>query len=107
MNLQKPSIQLRNGYKDKQRMSDIHLIPCVLCFYLGIDQATPTTAHHKVGMGIGKKASDLLSMALCSEHHQKGPYAIHHIGVPAFEEKFDIDQDSLILLTDRMLEKLN
>jgi hypothetical protein len=45
-------------------------------------------------------------MSLCEECHQTGQYAIHHIGRKAFEDKF-IDQDSLILLTDRMLEQMS
>ena len=103
---QKAPEELRNGYKDKQRMADIHLIPCSLCLYLGQEQTSRTTAHHKTGMGLGKKASDLLSMSLCEIHHQTGQDAIHHIGTKRFEEKF-IDQDALIMLTDKMLEKIN
>jgi hypothetical protein len=106
MNLLKPPVELRNGYKDKQRLSDIHNIPCSLCLYLNQKQTSRTTAHHKTGMGLGKKASDLLTMSLCDNHHQRGQDAIHHIGTKTFEEKF-IDQDSLILLTNEMLSKLN
>lgn len=104
---QKRPEELRNGYKDKQRMSDIHMIPCSLCFLKGWTQKTRTTAHHKVGMGLGKKASDLLSMSLCESHHQTGQDAFHHIGRPAFEKKFNVTQEDLILLTDKMLSKLN
>ena len=107
MNLLKPDPEFRNGYKDKARMSAIHDLPCSLCYLKGWTQKTRTAAHHKIGLGIGKKASDKLSMALCDSHHQHGQDAIHHIGVPAFEKKFDVSQDDLILLTDRMLEKLN
>jgi hypothetical protein len=57
-------------------------------------------------MGLGKKASDRFTMSLCYDHHQGGQEAIHHIGRVAFEKKF-IDQDDLILLTDRMLDNLN
>ena len=98
---------LRNGYKDKQRLSDIHQLPCSLCLYLQETQTSRTAAHHKIGMGIGKKASDRFTMSLCDNHHQRGPHAINHIGVPAFERKFNITQEDLILLTDRMLEKIN
>ena len=61
MNLLKPDPIYRNGYKDPQRISDIHLLPCSLCLYLKQEQTSPTTAHHKIGMGLGKKASDILS----------------------------------------------
>jgi hypothetical protein len=106
INLLKPDPEYRNGYKDPQRMQDIHDLPCSLCLYLKEPQKSPTQAHHRIGLGLGKKASDRFSMALCSDHHQHGPYAIHHIGTKAFEEKFNISQDDLILLTDRMLDHI-
>jgi hypothetical protein len=103
-NLLKPDPKYRNGYKDKKRLSAIHDLPCSLCFYLGKEQRTRTTAHHKHGEGLGLKASDLLSMGLCDEHHQNGEFAFHKIGRVAWEEKFGIDQDFLIEITDKMLE---
>jgi hypothetical protein len=106
INLQKKPEHLRNGYKDPERMRNIHEIGCSLCLYLKEPQRSPTQAHHKIGMGLGKKASDRFSMALCSDHHQHGPDAIHHIGTKAWERKFDVSQDDLILLTDRMLDHI-
>ena len=102
----KPDPIYRNGYKDKQRMEDMHNIPCSLCYLKGWTQATRTTVHHKTGMGLGKKASDVLSLSLCDSHHQKGPDAFHHIGKAAWEKKF-IDQDSLIELTNKLLTTIN
>ena len=107
INLLKPPAELRRGFKDKKRMAAIHDIPCSLCYLKRWQQKTPTTAHHKHGEGMGLKVSDRLSMSLCSDHHQHGKAAFHHIGRMAFEKKFDVSQDDLILLTDRMLEKLN
>jgi hypothetical protein len=107
MNLLKPDLEYRNGYKDPKRLADIHDLRCTLCLYLKEPQRSPTQAHHKIGMGLGKKASDTLSMALCYNHHQGGNDAIHHIGTKAFERKFNVTQDDLIMLTDRMLEKIN
>ena len=106
INLTKKPENERNGYKGKKRLANIHDLPCALCIYLNQTQTSRTTAHHKVGMGIGKKASDKLTMSLCDNHHQKGQDAIHHIGRVAFERKFNVSQDDLILITDRMLEKL-
>ena len=97
-------MELRNGYKDKKRMAKIHDLPCSLCLHLGIEQKTRTTAHHKHGEGMGKKVSDLLSMSLCDEHHQNGEFVFHEIGRVAWEEKFGIDQDFLIEVTNKMLE---
>ena len=105
INLLKPDPIYRNGYKDPARLAAIHNIPCSLCIYANKTQKTPTQAHHLIGKGIGKKASDLHTMSLCYEDHQGGPHAIHHIGVPAFEKNFNVSQDDLILLTNRMLEQ--
>lgn len=107
MNLLKPSKELRNGYKDPKRMAAIHNLPCSLCYFLGRKQTSRTIAHHKIGKGLGKKASDLETMSLCENCHTKGQDAIHHIGKVAFEEKFGIDQDGLIEITNKMLKYVN
>ena len=104
MNLLKPDPTLRNGYRDPKRMADIHKLPCSLCFFLKRKQTSKTIAHHKIGNGLGKKASDLKAMALCENCHTKGQHAIHHIGKVAFEDKFGIDQEGLIKITNKMLE---
>lgn len=101
----KPSLELRNGYKDPKRVSDIHSLPCVLCFAKGRKQTTRTICHHKIGLGIGKKASDKLTMALCENCHTKGEKAIHNMPLWQFEEE-NFTQDELIALTDEMLGKL-
>jgi hypothetical protein len=100
----KPPKELRNGYKDKARMSAIHNLPCSLCYLKGWKQTSKTIAHHKIGLGMGKKASDLLTMSLSEEFHTKGEFAIHHIGRVAFEEKFNCTEDDLIEITNKMLE---
>lgn len=104
MSLLKPSLEYRNGYKNKERLRKIHDLPCSLCFFLGHQQTSKTIAHHKIGGGLGKKVSDLFTMSLCDYHHTKGPDAIHHIGKVAFEEKFGIDQEGLIEITNKMLD---
>jgi hypothetical protein len=105
-NFLKPSPELRNGFKDKERLAKIHNLPCSLCYLKGWEQKTPTTAHHLHGGGMGKKASDRLTMSLCDNCHQKSPFAFHKIGRIAWEEKFDTCQEDLIELTNKMLENL-
>lgn len=104
MNLLKPDPKLRNGYKDPKRMAAIHNLPCSLCFLKGWKQTTRTTAHHLHGGGLGQKKSDLLSMSLCDNCHQKGEFAFHKIGRVAWEEKFNVTQEDLIEITNKMLE---
>ena len=103
-NLLKPAPEYRNGYKDPKRMADIHNLFCSLCFLKGWQQKSKTIAHHKIGLGLGKKASDLLTMSLCDNCHTKGQDAIHHLGRVAWEEKFNVTEDDLITITNKMLE---
>jgi hypothetical protein len=100
----KPDISLRNGYKDKARLSAIHNLPCSLCFLKGWEQKTRTTVHHKHGGGSGKKKSDLLTMSLCDEHHQHGDFAFHVLNEKGFEKYYNCTQDDLIEITNKMLE---
>lgn len=107
MNNLKVDPKYRNGYKDKARMKAIHQIECSLCRLKNVKQASKTTAHHLHGGGMGKKASDLLCMSLCDNHHQKGPNAFHKIGRVAFEELFDCTQEDLIEITNKLLEYID
>lgn len=104
MNLLKPDPKFRNGYKDPKHLARVAQLGCSLCFFLNEKQTSRTAVHHFHGGGMGKKASDLRVMALCDLHHQKGEFAFHHIGRIAFEEKFGIDQEGLIEITNRMLK---
>ena len=100
----KPPLELRNGYKDKKRLADIHLLPCANCFAKGRKQPDATIAHHKIGMGMGKKASDLLTTSLCNSCHT-GPEGIHNKPLWKWEED-NFTQDELILITNKMLNNL-
>lgn len=102
----KAAIELRNGFKDPKRLADIHDLPCVVCSEFGLKQKTKTIAHHRIGKGLGKKASDLLTIALCESHHNTSPDGIHNMPLHAWEEKF-LSQDQGIRLTDLFIENIN
>jgi hypothetical protein len=102
MNAQKKDEKFRNGYKNPKRLAAIHNYPCVVCFAKGLKQTTRTIAHHKIGMGLGKKASDELTMILCEKHHT-GSDGIHSIPLHRWEDMF-FTQDECIELTNKMLE---
>lgn len=104
INLQKPSKELQNGYKDKKRLAAIHELDCSVCYLLGIRQTSNTIAHHRIGMGLSKKASDLLTISLCENHHT-GKEGIHTIPLKKWEEKY-FSQEVLIEFTNKMLEDL-
>lgn len=100
--LLKAPIELRNGYKDKEHLAKLHDIPCVVCNKFHLKQTSRTVAHHFIGMGLGKKASDLLTLSLCEYHHtgtrEEGcKDAIHSISISlkAWEEKFGTQKELL------------
>lgn len=98
--------EYRNGYKDPKRLKAIHEIGCVLSKALGKPQTSKTLAHHKIGLGIGKKASDRLTMALCDDFHNNyNPESIHVMPLKKWEKKY-LSQDTLIFMTDKALEGL-
>jgi hypothetical protein len=114
VNLLKPDPKFRNGYKDPKRMEAIHDLPCLACKLKGIEQRYPTEAHHKIGMGLGLKASDLLSMPLCDLHHSArfirredshliNTWAIHKSILSDWESEWG-NQDELIEITNKLLE---
>ena len=67
----KMPIEFRNGYKDRKRLAAVGLIKCIVCSNEGIAQQGRLEIHHFTGCGLGKKASDLLTLPLCFTHHQK------------------------------------
>lgn len=97
--------ELRNGYKDKKRLAALHELPCGVCE--SGEQTTRTEAHHLIGCGIGKKASDLLTIPLCRNHHSAGisGVSIHATPLHAWESKFDTQENLLervnLLLTNK------
>lgn len=62
--------------KGKRHMGRVAKVPCVLCARMGLGD-TPAQVHHlKYGQGASDRASDLLTIALCPEHHN-GPSGVH------------------------------
>lgn len=99
----KPPKEFRRGYKDPKRLKAIHDLPCLVCKEFGLIQKNQTIAHHKKGIGAGKKASDKLTMAICDDHHNNyNPESIHVMPLKKWERKY-FTQDQLILMTDLAL----
>jgi hypothetical protein len=58
-------------------MGRVKSLPCVLCSLLGQSQSGVTEAHHiRTGHGLGDRASDYLTVALCVDCH-RGPNGFH------------------------------
>jgi len=103
--LAKRPVEFRNGYKDKARMAAIHELPCLACKRVKATQVAPTEAHHLIGYGIGKKASDLFTIPLCSFHHARGNRwsAIHETPIKQWESVFGTQEELLEETNDLLL----
>lgn len=95
--------ELRNGYKDKKHLGKVALMKCVACEQEKPHRFTRLEVHHKTGCGLGKKASDLLTIPLCNFHHQSGgrEFALHK-GVEIWEKKFGTQQDLILQIHERL-----
>lgn len=98
----KPPFELRNGYKDKKRLANLHNLPCANCYLKNRKQITPTIAHYKIGLGLGLKASDNLTMSLCTDCHT-GNGGIHNVPLKKWEADNNT-QDYLIEITNLLLK---
>jgi len=103
----KPPLEQRNGYKDPKRLAAIHKLECLACKKIRVIQIHATEAHHLIGYGIGKKASDIFSIPLCSLHHARGNrgQAVHETPLKEWESVYG-SQEELLELTNKMLENL-
>jgi len=101
--MMKAPMELRNGFKNKKHLGIIALMPCVACMKERAARSTRLEIHHKTGCGLGKKASDLLTIPLCNFHHQSGGRGLAvHLGVDLWEKKFGTQQDLILQIHERI-----
>lgn len=95
--------ELRNGYKDKKHLGKIATMKCVACAKEKAARITRLEIHHKTGCGLGKKASDLLTIPLCNFHHQSGGrgFALHR-GVEIWQDKFGRQEDLILQIHEKL-----
>ena len=103
--------EFRNGYKDRKRLGALAKMKCIICSdFEKAKKPGRDEIHHFIGCGIGKKASDLLTLKLCFFHHQGNKDAIDpeqkalsiHGLIERFEAKF-ATQYELLKLTNKKL----
>lgn len=59
---------------DKQRLDDLHNVPCVCCLEMRVAQPLPTEANHDVSKGYRKHSGGhQATNSLCSWHHRAIP----------------------------------
>ena len=78
-------------------------LSCVLCDLLGQPQSGVTEAHHiRTGHGLGDRASDFLTIALCVDCH-RGPHGFH--GTKTLMRIAKLTEMDLLAETIRQLDK--
>lgn len=90
--------------KDKEYLSKVADIGCILCYKLGYS-GTPAEIHHIRGMGLGmgvRNSHDNV-IPLCPEHH-RGSSGYHGMGRKAFEKKYGVTE---LELQQQLEELLN
>lgn len=81
----------------RRYMGRVAQLPCVVC------GAEPVEVHHKLGAGMGLRASDYETIPLCSTHHRNGPKGVAiHSGTKTWEDNFGT-QDYWVEQTQRKL----
>lgn len=57
--------------KDRKYLAKVRELPCVICEEWGIEQTSPTAAHHCIhGRYSQVKSPDCMAIPLCEGHHQ-------------------------------------
>lgn len=91
--------------KDKEYLSKIADIGCILCYKHGY-AGTPAEIHHirGVGLGLGVRNSHENSIPLCPEHH-RGNTGYHGLGRKAFEKRYSVTELELQQLLGEVLNE--
>lgn len=91
----------------KWRFDTIANLGCIVC-RLQHGVVTQASIHHLTGIkyrGMGKKADDINTIALCYNHHQ-GEFGIHRIGMRPWEAMFGT-QEYLLEITNNMIAEIH
>jgi hypothetical protein len=84
-------------------MGRVKSLSCVLCDLLGQPQSGVTEAHHiRTGHGLGDRASDFLTVALCVDCH-RGTHGFH--GTKTLMRIAKLSEMDLLAETIRQLDK--
>ena len=86
---------------EKEHYAKIAKLGCILCHHLGY-RGTPCEIHHIRRFG-GKRANAPV-IGLCPEHH-RGNTGVHGLGAKGFEKHYQIGQEDLLEMTERLLNE--
>lgn len=84
--------------RHREHMSAVAALGCAICRRLGLGE-TPSELHHiREGQGMSQRASDMLVVPLCPEHH-RGATGLHGLGSRGFERRYGVDELGLLAET--------
>jgi hypothetical protein len=83
----------------KAWMARVAQVPCVVC------GAWPVEVHHcRTGAGLSQRSQDVLTVALCPEHH-RGASGVHGLGRKGFYARYKRDEMDLLAATIEAIAK--
>ena len=89
--------------KGSRHMGRVARVPCVLCARMGLGE-TPAQVHHlKYGQGASDRADDMLTVALCPEHHT-GASGVHKLKEHGLYLRYRCSELDLLADTLRAME---
>lgn len=84
---------------ERERYGRMFRIGCVLCLYLQRGYSEPQMHHIRK---YGGKRSNAPTIPLCFRHHT-GPEGVHHMGRKSFEAHYQVTQEELLEMTEKLL----
>jgi hypothetical protein len=85
---------------EKEQYSKVARLGCALCRHLGLPYDGGVEIHHIRRFG-GKRANAPF-IGLCVEHH-RGNTGVHGLGAKGFEKHYQIGQEDLLEMTEKLL----
>lgn len=82
----------------KRHKNRVAALGCILCRQLGYGETPPQLHHVREGQGMSQRASDMLVIPLCPEHHQGGT-GLHGLGTREFERRYKTTELDLLAET--------
>lgn len=90
--------------KGRRHMGRVAQLPCIVCAHMGMGDVRPVEVHHiREEQGAGQRADDMLTVALCPEHH-RGKSGVHGLGKRGFFTRYKITELDLLAMTLEALE---
>ena len=87
---------------ERERYSKLARIGCILCNHLQIGFTEPQMHHIRK---YGGKRDNAPTIPLCFGHHV-GSEGVHFMGRKRFEAHFQITQEELLEMTERLLSEI-